>query len=111
MGDKQASLFLRKGSKCNFLGLVGDKLKDDSGKFEDLGTANVALLGNGIPVLVMDMIGADGKKTPVFASISKQVDQDALIAIGLNVTKRAERKANPVVKAAKADKPQPAVAA
>jgi hypothetical protein len=90
IGKKQVSLFLRKGSKGNFLGLVGDKI-EGSDKYEDLGTANVGTLGNGTPVLVIDFKNADGTKTPIFASISKKVDNEALVAIGLNVAKQAEK--------------------
>ena len=86
IGGKQVSLFLRKGSKGNFLGLVGDNNTD-------MGTANIGTLGNGTPVLVLDVLGADGKKTPVFASISKKVDNETLVMLGLNVAKQAEKAA------------------
>jgi hypothetical protein len=92
IGSKQVSLFLRKGSKGSFLGLTGAKI-EGTNNYEDLGTANVGTLGNGTPVLVIDFVGADGKKTPVFASISKKVSNDDLIAIGLNVAKQAEKAA------------------
>jgi hypothetical protein len=92
IGTKRVALFLRKGSKGSFLGIVGDKI-EGSNNSEDLGTANVGTLGNGTPVLVMDFVGADGKKTPVFASISKKVSNDDLVAIGLNVAKQAEKAA------------------
>jgi hypothetical protein len=90
VGTKRVALFLRNGKNGAFLGLVGDKI-EGSKNSEDLGTANVRTLGNGTPLLVMDFIGTDGKKTPVFASISKKVSNDELIAIGLNVAKQAEK--------------------
>jgi hypothetical protein len=92
IGSKQVSFFLRKGAKGNFLGLTGAKI-EGTNNYENLGTANVGTLGNGTPVLVIDFIGADGKKTPVFASISKKVSNDDLVAIGLNVVKQAEKAA------------------
>jgi hypothetical protein len=92
IGKKQVSFFLRKGSKGNFLGLVGDKI-EGTNQYEDLGTANVGTLGNGTPVLVIDYKNADGTKTPIFASISKKVDNEALVAIGLNTAKQAEKAA------------------
>jgi hypothetical protein len=90
IGKKQVSFFLRKGPKGNFLGLAGDKI-EGSNQNEDLGTANVVTLGSGIPVLVIDYKNADGTKTPIFASISKKVDNEALVAIGLNVAKQAQK--------------------
>lgn len=106
IGAKRVSFFLRKGSKGNFLGLVGDKLTDGSGKSEDLGTANVGTLGSGIPVMVIDFIGADGKKTPIFATISKKLSNEDLIGIGMN----AERQAKKVADAASKKEAAPAVA-
>ncbi len=93
IGNKRVSFFLRSGPKGPFLSLVGDKLNDGSNNSENLGTAKVVTLGSGTPILAIDFVGADGKKTPVFASISKKITNDELVAMGLDVAKQAEKKA------------------
>ena len=81
---KQVSLFLRHGANGNFLGLVGDNNVD-------LGTANIRTRVNGAPVLVLDLRNEAGEKTPVFASVSKKVDDQTLVELGLNLEKRAAK--------------------
>ena len=111
IGGKRVSMFLRKGPNGNFLGLVGEKLTDGSNNSENMGSANVRTLGTGVPILVIDLIGSDGKKTPVFASISQKVSQEVLESIGLDAVKQAERRANPVKKVKAAAAPAEAAKA
>ena len=104
----KVSAFLRKGPKGNFLGLAGDK-DEATGLSADLGAANVGTRQNGIPVLVIDLKKADGTKQTVFASISKKVDNEMLVNLGMNVEKQAEKRATAAAKAAA--KAAPAAAA
>lgn len=92
IGKKRVALFLRNGSKGTFFGVVGDKIEGTE-NIEDLGTANICTLGNGVPVLVIDYKNADGTKTPIFASINKKLTIKDLVTYGLNLPKRAKKAA------------------
>lgn len=102
LDGKHVSAFLRQGKKGPFLSIVGDG-KDAEGKSEQVATANVVTRASGSPALAITM--AD--KTTVFASISKKVDDELLVKMGLNVEKQAEKRAA----AAKAAASEPAVPA
>ena len=93
VGDQQVSLFLRKAATGQFLSVVGE------GNVT-LGTANIRTRAAGSPVLVISLHGDGGQKTSVFASVSKMLDNDTLVSLGLNLAKQAEKIA--AAKAAKA---------
>jgi hypothetical protein len=100
--DVHVSMFLRKGPKGQFLGLVGDKKEGDE-RSPDLGTANIVTTTSGSPRLAINMKNADGTKAEViFASISKKVDNEMLVKIGLNEAKQIEKRATAAAKAAAA---------
>lgn len=108
VGNDHVSLFLRNGTKGHFLGVVGNK--DAEGKSPNLGTANVVTTKRGTPRLAINMKDADGKKTVIFASISKKVDQEMLVKIGLNETKQATKRAAAAAEAVASAEKKPAPA-
>jgi hypothetical protein len=104
IGDTHVSMFLRNGPNGAFLGLVGDK-KEGEARSPDLGTANVVTSATGSPRLAITLKKADGAKETIFASISKKVENETLLQIGLNETKQAEKRASAAAKVAAAPAP------
>lgn len=99
------SAFLRKGKNGPFLSLVGDK-KDEQGHNPQIATARVVTNEAGIPKVAIQMAGAEKGAKPLWASISKKIDDEMLVKLGLDAAKQAEKRA---AKAA-APAPKPAKA-
>lgn len=82
---QKVSAFLRQGPKSPFLSIV-DNEKGGEGK--QIATANVRTRENGAPMIVIDK-----GEEKIFASVSKKVEDDLLVKMGLNLETQAEKRA------------------
>lgn len=101
------SAFLRKGPKGPFLSLVGDE-KDTNGHNPQIATARVVSNEAGVPKVAIQMANAEKGAKPLWASISKKIDDEMLVKLGLDADKQAEKRATKAAAVAAGKKPAPA---
>ena len=108
LDGQHVSAFLRAGKNGPFLSLVGDA-KDEQGHNKQIATARVVSNEAGVPKVAIQMVGAEKGAKPLWASISKKVDDETLVKLGLDAEKQATKRAAKAAAAVDgADKKKPA---
>lgn len=99
IAGENVSGFVRKGPKAPFIDFKSGA-KDENGHDKTIATGNVRVGVAGIPKLVLTMGGET-----VWVEVSKDVSDEALVALGFDMDKSQEKRAeHAAAKAAKAEK-------
>lgn len=91
IGSERVFAFLRNGVNGPFLGLVGQRHADRrparSVYYTNIGTANIVTSSTGKPRLMVKL----GEQR-LFGSVSKRLDQDMLVSLGLNLELQSQKR-------------------
>ena len=98
IGEHRVAGYSRTGLKGDFISFIDSKAgKNAEGNYTQVGTANVFANPRGYPTLSISMVclpkGEDGFHPSAYADCSKDLSQDLLVSLGLDLAKQEANRA------------------